>query len=317
MVRRHAHPEVHPRHALQRGRYRLGTGQVADDGLRAERLQLSRTLVLATDHETHRHILSTQLLEDRTAHAAGTGDKNKVAVNHQSISFGIMGISELRCDQSVSKTARAPSPLILVAISQGTPVLSVVLPGQRRSAAPKSAQSPRISPHRWAPTVWGWAVSLAAATAAPLPGRKTSTTTAPARATAAGPIAVMCMAWMKASFAGCTSARPAGPSFSAMDRVAWTDSPAACRAEAGSTPRWPSMPLRYVVDSSDPSTATPMAPPTCRKVLLTADPEPAFSRGSDDMIMTVAGGITWAIPVPIKKNSTSSSQMGVCWPSSR
>ncbi|MET7496398.1 hypothetical protein, partial [Streptomyces sp900116325] len=33
----------------------------------------------------------------------------------------------------------------------------------------------------------------------------------------------------------------------------------------------------------------------CRKVLLTADPEPAFSRGNDDMIMTVAGGITWLV----------------------
>ena len=47
-----------------------------DDDLGAESIQLSRTLVLATDHETHRHIPSTQLLEDRAAHAAGTGDKN-------------------------------------------------------------------------------------------------------------------------------------------------------------------------------------------------------------------------------------------------
>jgi hypothetical protein len=42
---------------------------------------------LAADHETHRHISSTQLIEDRTAHAAGTGDENKIVGNHRSISF--------------------------------------------------------------------------------------------------------------------------------------------------------------------------------------------------------------------------------------
>jgi len=89
VVRRHGHLEEHPRHALQRGCYRLGPCQVPDDDLGAEPIQLSRTLVLATDHETHRYIPSTQLLEDRTAHAAGTGDKNKVAGNHPSISFGV------------------------------------------------------------------------------------------------------------------------------------------------------------------------------------------------------------------------------------
>lgn len=73
VVRRHAHRELHPRHALQSGRYRLGPGQFTDDDLRAERPQLSRTLVFATDHETHRHILSTQVLEDRTAHARRRG----------------------------------------------------------------------------------------------------------------------------------------------------------------------------------------------------------------------------------------------------
>lgn len=71
------------------------------------------------------------------------------------------------------------------------------------------------------------------------------------------------------------------------------------------------------MDITEPSTATPRAPPTCRKVLLTAEPEPAFSRGSDDMIITVAGGMTCAIAVPITKNSTSSSQIGVDWPSMR
>jgi hypothetical protein len=84
VVRRHGHREEHPRHALQRGRYRLGPGQVPDDDLGAEPIQLRRPLVRATDHESHRHVPRTQLLEDHTAHAAGTGDKNKVVGNHQS-----------------------------------------------------------------------------------------------------------------------------------------------------------------------------------------------------------------------------------------
>lgn len=48
---------------------------------------------------------------------------------------------------------------------------------------------------------------------------------------------------------------------------------------------------------------------------MTAEPEPAFSRGSEDMIMTVAGGMTCAMAVPMRKNATSSTQMGVCCPS--
>src|SRR5262249_39559623 len=83
------HREEHPRHALQRGRYRLGPGQVPEDDLGAEPLQLSRALVMAADHHTYRHSLSTQLLEDRTAHTTGTGDKNKTVGNHRSFSYRV------------------------------------------------------------------------------------------------------------------------------------------------------------------------------------------------------------------------------------
>ena len=89
VVWRHRHREEHPRHALQRRRHRLGPDQVSNNDLGAEPLQLGRALVLAADHETHRHILSTQLLEDRAAHASGAGDKNKLTGSHES--------SSLRC----------------------------------------------------------------------------------------------------------------------------------------------------------------------------------------------------------------------------
>ena len=42
----------------------------------------------------------------------------------------------------------------------------------------------------------------------------------------------------------------------------------------------------------------PKAAATWRTVLLTAEPTPAFSRGSDDMIDSVAGGMTFAMPAP-------------------
>lgn len=65
------------------------------------------------------------------------------------------------------------------------------------------------------------------------------------------------------------------------------------------------------MDSTEPSTAIPSAPPTCRNVLLTADPEPAFSLGSACITETVTGVITWAMPVPWTKKSTHSTQTGV------
>ena len=44
--------------------------------------------------------------------------------------------------------------------------------------------------------------------------------------------------------------------------------------------------------------ATPRAPPTWRTELLTAAPAPAFSRGTTDMIDSVAGAITEPMPSP-------------------
>ena len=50
--------------------------------------------------------------------------------------------------------------------------------------------------------------------------------------------------------------------------------------------------------SSEPSTATPTAPPTWRVVSLTAEPTPALARGSEPMIESVAGARMFAIPRP-------------------
>src|SRR5687768_5468725 len=61
----------------------------------------------------------------------------------------------------------------------------------------------------------------------------------------------------------------------------------------------------------EPSTAMPSAPATWRTVLLTAEPTPAFSRGRVDMIDSVAGGTTFAIPTPWMKNSEATTQIGV------
>src|SRR5256885_4330191 len=49
-------------------------------------------------------------------------------------------------------------------------------------------------------------------------------------------------------------------------------------------------------DISDPSTATPMAPPICRVVSLTAEPTPAFALGNEPMIESVAGAMTLLMP---------------------
>ena len=49
----------------------------------------------------------------------------------------------------------------------------------------------------------------------------------------------------------------------------------------------------------EPNTATPTAPPIWRVVSLTADPTPALARGSEPMIESVHGAITFAMPAPI------------------
>ena len=99
--------------------------------------------------------------------------------------------------------------------------------------------------------------------------------------------------------------------------MAVIDPVAAFRAAAGSTVRcglsWP----RYTWARIEPSTATPSAPATWRAVLVSAEPEPARSRGTTDMTASVAGGITLPMPAPCTKKITPSTQIGVLVPSSR
>src|SRR5438552_12652149 len=48
----------------------------------------------------------------------------------------------------------------------------------------------------------------------------------------------------------------------------------------------------------EPNTATPTAPPIWRVVSFTADPTPALARGSEPMIESVHGAMTFAMPIP-------------------
>ena len=59
-----------------------------------------------------------------------------------------------------------------------------------------------------------------------------------------------------------------------------------------------SMSPRYPQARSDPSTATPSAPPATRVVSLIADPTLIFASGSEPMIASVAGAIAFAMPKP-------------------
>ncbi len=45
--------------------------------------------------------------------------------------------------------------------------------------------------------------------------------------------------------------------------------------------------------------------------MLTAEPTPAFSRGTEAITDSVVGGITLAMPAPCTKNITASAQTGV------
>ena len=109
-------------------------------------------------------------------------------------------------------------------------------------------------------------------------------------------------------------AGPAAPAFSATAYAPEMDSRAASDAAAGrpsvALPRW----SRYTEERIAPSAATTSAPPSWRMVLLTAEPTPAFSRGSDAMIDSVADGITLAMPTPIRKNAAPTIQIGVVAP---
>ena len=65
-----------------------------------------------------------------------------------------------------------------------------------------------------------------------------------------------------------------------------------------SAPRWP----RKTTARIEPRMATPSAPATWRTVLLTADPAPAFSRGTALMIAFVAGAIVRPMPEPMHEH---------------
>ena len=56
--------------------------------------------------------------------------------------------------------------------------------------------------------------------------------------------------------------------------------------------------LLYDVFSTEPSSATPIAPPTSRTVSLSADATPCRSGGSDSVIAVVDGVIASPMPSP-------------------
>ena len=53
--------------------------------------------------------------------------------------------------------------------------------------------------------------------------------------------------------------------------------------------------------------ATPSAPPISRVVSFIAEPTPAFSRGSDPMIESVAGAIARPMPTPMITSTAPTS----------
>ncbi len=58
---------------------------------------------------------------------------------------------------------------------------------------------------------------------------------------------------------------------------------------------------------TEPSTATPSAPPISRVVSFTAEPTPALAGGSEPMIDSVAGGMTSARPTASTISEASTS----------
>ena len=76
-----------------------------------------------------------------------------------------------------------------------------------------------------------------------------------------------------------------------------SESSTLARSDPGTVPRSRSPTLgRNAEARIEPSSATPTAPPTWRVVSFIAEPTPAFARGNDPMIDSVAGATTWAMP---------------------
>lgn len=71
-------------------------------------------------------------------------------------------------------------------------------------------------------------------------------------------------------------------------------------------------PIRWA--TSVPSSATPIAPPIWRPVLITPEASPARPSGADSITAAVAAGIVSDIPSPAAISGTTSAAYGVCWP---
>src|SRR5664280_465459 len=134
-------------------------------------------------------------------------------------------------------------------------------------------------------------------------GSATSARRAPASARMAPRRSPTVIPDMNADRAASPSCAPIGPGRCAEaprapprdPRAAWARAGAAwCAANAVVTPCWYRVAIRL------PMTATPNAPPICRKAPLVAEPTPVCSAGTDPMTDPVAAGITKPAPTPIR-----------------
>ncbi len=133
-----------------------------------------------------------------------------------------------------------------------------------------------------------------------LRGSSTAASSDPTSAAAEATSTVVVIPLTNACWAAVASESPAWPPIlSATAMAPPTPSLAAFPASAGSPLTAASMSPRYIEDRSDPSTATPSAPPTWRAASFIAEPTPACSLGSADISASVAGVIAMPMPKPI------------------
>src|SRR5262249_39183655 len=154
----------------------------------------------------------------------------------------------------------------------------------------------------------------AGGTGADVRGSQASTTPTPPNAMTAATPAAQCIAVTNESLAALIRRGPADPRCGATAYAEETDDDAASRSGGGSRFAVSAMSRRNTLATSDPITATPSAPPTWRTVFWIAEPTPAPSRGPDDMMDSVAGGITLAMPAPWMKKYTQTNQIGESTP---
>src|SRR5262249_30329821 len=115
-----------------------------------------------------------------------------------------------------------------------------------------------------------------------------TTPTPPSAMTAATP-AAQCIAVTNDSLAALIRRGPAGPRCGARAYADDTEDEAAPRNGGGNWAAVSAMSRRNTLATKDPITATPSALPTWRTVFWIAEPTPARSRGTDDMMDSVAG----------------------------